>query len=483
MAYLMSRKVPPAMAAAMIENFQKVDQNSADIDKANADAEKASNETNKLVQGQISAMVSSVIQAGGNQEVLDWNLQHFGSYGTKYAAAAQDIRAKLAGMPPDQQMVFLKSLVQAPETINANAATATAAEKTVTSAREAANQTRAQGLSALAAAPNSAAYGAVWQKLDPATRASVPNPAQWNAQTPRLIQNIGMTNQEQVTTAQAAKRDAQTQANENAHLVIDRARLENEQNIADPSNDPNYLAGVVRGEIQLNPRDKHFAATTAAAKTLDPTFTSDRFSNAQHMHQSLTSGPLGKKLESFNQLTSHLGELSASSDALGHNLMQYTPGIVSNLSSAVKRYNDANSTAGAELASTLAQGQATQGEVNTATDNLKSGNPTARADGIRQYTKLIGGRLRAVAKQYSAATGDVFPVDQYVDSDAIRQLTKNGVNPYDIADQEKPTWMKAKITPVGGVAPAAAAPVASHGIPDVGGTFNGQKILKVTPLQ
>jgi hypothetical protein len=47
---------------------------------------------------------------------------------------------------------------------------------------------------------------------------------------------------------------------------------------------------------------------------------------------------------------------------------------------------------------------------------------------VNQYAKLIGGRVRAVAKKHVSATGQAFPVDQFIDSSAIDFLKSQGVD-------------------------------------------------------
>ena len=305
-------------------------------------------------------------------------------------------------------------------------------------------------------------YTTAYNRLEPELRQLFTSPAQWTPAASADARQRGMTAEQQTTAAEAAQRDAQTAANENARLGLERERLSFDKSGGGSLQDPNYLAGVVRGEIQINPRDKNYAAISAAAKAIDSSWTSDRFSTAQHYRQSLTSGPESRTLGAINQGVSHIGELEIASQNLGHNPMQYAPGFVGNWSGDVKRYKDSLSTAGAEIASMLAKGQATQHEHDLAIHNLDSGSPSARGEGIDQYAKLIGGRIRQMAKAHAAATGEIFPVERYIDSDAIDTLKKHDVDAFAIAEKEKPTWMKAKNTAIAGVAPANGAPAAAN---------------------
>lgn len=427
----------------------------------------------------------------------------------QYQALLKAAQSDPASIPQLAEMAIGRSKemqAQKSATATSDAAKSNAANTTRTTDETVAEKSllrRSQLLKSTGADPK--AYKAVYDAIESKSPGELAAqgfdaPDKWTPKSSALAGDIGLTSNEKTTATETAKRDAATDRHNRADEVlsaarvsIERDRLSYDKQGGGSLSDPNYLAGVVRGEIQLNPRDKNFAAASAAAKGLDPSWTSDRFGIAHSWRQSLSSGPESRKLASINQGVAHLGELKAASQNLGNNLMQYTPGVVSQFSGDVKTYKDSLSTSGAEIATMLAQGQATVDEHHTVIRNLDSPSPSARLKGIDQYAKLIGGRLRAVAKAHAAATGEVFPVDQYVDSAAIEMLKQHKVDVYAIADQEKPHWMKAKNESVAGVAaaggvaaapaaPAAAAPVEHHGVPDLGSTFNGGKVLKVTRI-
>ena len=210
--------------------------------------------------------------------------------------------------------------------------------------------------------------------------------------------------------------------------------------------DPDFMAGVARGEIAINPRDKDYKQISDQIKVLDPSWTGDRFANRQKYMQNLTSGPIGKTVTSLNNTLAHMGDLEDSSNAAGLNLV----GTYSDTGNAL---SEAAKTAGSEIATTLKGSQATQGEVDSHISGFTGRTRGNRQAAINEDYKLIGGRIRSIAQQHSAATGEAFPVSQYLDGEAIQRLQSHGVDPFKIADEEAPNWMKSKSTPVAGVAP------------------------------
>jgi hypothetical protein len=220
------------------------------------------------------------------------------------------------------------------------------------------------------------------------------------------------------------------------------------------------MAGVVDGTIQINPRDKNFAATEAAAKAIDPTWSADRFNNRKSYMQSVTSGALGRDLTSINQGLAHLGEYKAASDRVGV-MGAVTPGA-GMVSGDVRAFLNARDTSGHELTTMFNSGSGTQSETHQTQGNLNSWTQDARNTGVNQYAKLIAGRIRAVAKKHVSATGQPFPVDQFIDSSAIDFLKSQGVDVYKLAADESQTWLKSHSG--GGAPPAAAAAPAAPAI-------------------
>jgi hypothetical protein len=306
----------------------------------------------------------------------------------------------------------------------------------------------------------------------------------WSPQAPAAARQKGLNPEQQtqagqaaINAAEAARHNKVDEGLRSVQVGLEKQRLDWERGGGATVDNPLYMQGVVNGTIQINPRDKNFAAISAAAKAQDPTWSSDRYNNRMHYYQSITSGTLGRQLTSLNQGLAHLGEYKAASDRVGM-VGAMTPGL-GRVSGDVQALNDATDTAGHELTTMFAQGKGGEAETFQTQRNLRSWTQDARNTGVKQYANLIAGRVRAVAKQHAAATGEAFPVDRFIDSAAIDFLKSQGVDVYQIADDESKSYLAKSAG--GGGAPAAAAP-APHGIPDLGSTFNGGRVLKVTPI-
>lgn len=279
----------------------------------------------------------------------------------------------------------------------------------------------------------------------------------WSPEAPARARQLGLTSEQQqtaaqagVTAAEAARHNRVDEGIQSLRASLEKQRLNWEQGGGATVDNPVYMQGVIDGTIQLNPRDKNFAIVSAAAKKQDPTWSSDRYNNRMHYYQSVTSGALGRQLTSINQGLAHLGEYKAASDRVGF-IGAAAPGL-GKISGDVQALNDATDTTGHELTSMFAQGQGTEGQSHQTQQNLRSWSQDARNKGVNQYANLIGGRVRAVAKQHAAATGEAFPVDRFIDSAAVDFLKSQGVDVYKIADDESKSYLRS--AGGGGAAPA-----------------------------
>ena len=131
MADLVRRGVPPANASALIQQFQKIDENNATTAKAKADAAKAQQDANDAVRQHVSEMADGILKVTPpgqpvNPDLLAWHLQNFASLGPQETQQAQAVKAHMAQLAPADQIAFLKTLTNTPKQVEANAAETTA---------------------------------------------------------------------------------------------------------------------------------------------------------------------------------------------------------------------------------------------------------------------------------------------------------------------------------------------------------------------
>lgn len=456
---LINSGVDPIAAPGVQESFQKAAKETATIqdlrDKSNA-----------AMNNYASHMASAAQKSGFNPGVLSAQLDHFASMGPQYAQSAQQIR-QLFATDPERGKAFLTSL--AGSTAEGRAAASRedeVAASTAKSGEETLDMQIKRGGGLLGSTKDKLSYSTAYNSLPPDVRKLYPSPENWTPATAAEARQRGMSGAEQVTTAQTAASSAETARHNkveegirNLEASLSRQRLDWEKTGGASLDNPVYMQGVVDGTIQINPRDKNFAETEARAKALDPTWSADRFNNRKAYMQSVTSGALGRDLTSINQGLAHLGEYKAASDRVGV-MGAVTPGA-GMFSGDVRAFLNARDTSGHELTTMFNSGAGTQTETHQTQGNLNSWTQSARNEGVNQYAKLIAGRVRAVAKKHVSATGQPFPVDQFIDSSAIDFLKSQGVDVYKVAADESQSWLKSHDGGGGAPAAAGAAPPAA----------------------
>jgi hypothetical protein len=456
-----------------VAQFQKIDSTSADIQKTRAEALKATKEAQDLVTQQAAQMADGIIKATPsgqpiNPDLLSWHLQHFASLGPQEAAQANAVGAHLSQLAPADQIAFLSTLANTPKTLEANAATTTANEKKQTSDREAANQARAQALSALAAAPNGAAYGAIWQSLPPALRAdaSIPAPQAWTPETPATLQRAGMSSDQQVTAAETAKRDAATAANEK------RARDEEQQNInlraklynqqyGDPLQDatPAELATArmrAAGKLPLpNPRTKGYDRELALAAAVDPTGTFSQYAGTRFdTFKNFTEKHDADSLNSLTTALGHLDRATANSAALGLSPM-FSASPSWHDTGAQKVYRQDLLNLSGEVGKLIKNGALTEGEGSQQIANLSSPFQSVRDKAVNELKELMGSKVEGIAQKFKNGTGYAIPAAMF-DAPTQARLKASGLaNNFDFSGRDP----FAAAAPAPAPAPGSPAPV------------------------
>jgi hypothetical protein len=488
---LISQGVPYERAQAIVENYQKIDKGGADIDKANADAEKATNETNKLVQGQISDMANAVIQAGGSSAVMNWSLQHFASYGPKFAAAAQQIQQKYAALPPDQQQLFLKSLVQSPETLTAQAKVTDAGLATDKAADEKAAKKESNAYAFIGSTKDQKSYADAFSRAPQSVQANLTPPAQWTPAASALALQKGLTADQQVTSAQSAatlaetaKRDAATAKNEQT------ARAQEQQNInlrlkafnqqyGDPTE------GATPAEITTakmraagaaplpSTRSKGYDRELALAVSQDPTFAQFAGTRADTIKNFVEK----KDADSIVRLStalSHLDRFKLNSANLGTE-----PSLALNVTPGQHALHQDIINVSDEIGTLVKNGPLAEGESNKQQANLTSVFQSSRDAAADELKHLMAGKVQAIVQKYKSGTGMDLPAAKYFNKETRGRLKEQGLT--DGIDMTEPGAPAA--APVAAPVAGAAAPAARvHDVPELGAKFNGGTITKVTRI-
>lgn len=479
-ASLIKAGVDPIAAAGVQESFQKAAKETADIQAARDKSSEAMNNYG-------SHMAAALVKSGFNPGVLASQLEHFASMGPQQAQSAQQIR-QLFATDPERGKAFLTSL--AGSTKEARDAAAREQEVASTAGKnneETLDMQIKRGGGLLGSTRDKLSYTTAYNSLPADVRKLYTAPEDWTPATAAEARQRGMTGAEQVTTAQTAASAAEAARHNKVdegiralEASLSRQRLDWEKTGGASLDNPVYMQGVVDGTIQINPRDKNFAETEARAKAIDKTWSADRFNNRKAYMQSVTSGQLGRELTSINQGLAHAGEYKAASDRVGV-VGAITPGAAM-VSGDVRAFLNARDTVGHEFTTMFNQGSGTQSETHQTQQNLNSWTQSARNQGVNEYAKLISGRVRALAKKHTSATGEPFPVDQFIDSSAVDFLKSQGVDVYKVAADESASWLKSHggggaPPAAGAAAPAAAAPVVTAIGPGghrIGSHDNGQ---------
>jgi hypothetical protein len=364
------------------------------------------------------------------------------------------------------------------ERTTASAAMATAAEKTQSSNRQA-NDDADKRASALLASTKAdpKAYAQVYASLDPATiaRNNFDTPAQWTPASAGKAQQMGLSSQEQVTTAEAARRDTQTAANENARLRVEQSRLSIEQNKAKGAlgsltpNDQAIAAKLASGEFNpaLLGRMPNKEGIVAGAISLNPAWTPQIYDVKKSFKEGADSTAIG----GMARVLGHLDSYAKNSADLGFSPTALV-GIKNGTDAQTRVARDASAIS-EEFGKLVKSNALTQTEADRYESALTSSREGIRSSAVDEITNLMKAQFEAKYQKYKTGTGSVLPADEFFDKHTMGLLQAHGALP------------DGYVAPGSAPAPSAApapAPSAPHGIPELGSTFNGHKVLKVTRI-
>lgn len=293
------------------------------------------------------------------------------------------------------------------------------------------------------------------------------------------VLQMGMTPAEIAADRRGKATAANTQAYQGVELSLQRARLAVEQaranreaglNTSTPFEDlPQALKPTA---LALSKGDIGFSALTRYPAKDRELITAGAFEKNGNLSQALydtkqnfkTKGD-ADKIGSITRVMNHMATYREASDAEG-----ISPGAMVGVTT------DANTpTAVAARAITdefgylVKHGALNEGEAKEYKTELNSGRPGIRTQAINQLENLMKGQFEAIYQKYKTGSGGtVFPAGEFFDKNTMNLLRQQNALPEGYVEP---------------AAPGAAPAVAPHGIPDLGSTFNGGKVTKVTRIQ
>ena len=472
-----------ADAQEMIANFQKVDKGAADITKTNAEAEEATGRTNKLVQDQVSNMAAAVLKSGNSPEVLDWNLQHLGSLGPRFASEANAFKQKYASLPPDKQTQFLQSLIQSPDTITAQAKATEAGLAVTKAGQETADKAEAKSLALIGSTKDAKSFAQVFAAAPPAiqdklTQANL-TPDKWTPQTAAAVQQMGLTSDQQVTSAQAAAALAETQKRDAIAAANERtARNQEQQSInlrlkafnqqyGDPT-DGATPAEITTAKMRAagaaplpSPRTKGYDRELALAVSQDPSFAQYAATRADTI-KNFVEKKDSDAIVSLATSLAHLDRFKLNSANLG-----YEPSLGANVTPGQHALHQDIINVSGEIGKLVTNAKLGEHESEKQQANLTSVFQSSRDAAADELKHLMGGKVTAIVQKYKSGTGMDLPAAKYFNKATRDQLRAQGLTDgIDMTEPGAPAKGAPAAAPAAApgaapaAAPAAAAPAA-----------------------
>lgn len=446
--------VDPAAAPAVHESFTKAAKETADVQKLRDDSTAAMN-------NYTSHMAAAYVKSGYNQQLLSAQLDHFASFGPQYAQTAQQIRGLVAA-DPERGNAYLASL--AGSTAEGRAAASKEAEvaaSTAKSGEETLDMQIKRGGGLLGSTRDKLSYTTAYNSLPADVRALYPAPDAWTPATAAEARQRGMSGAEQVTTAETAKRDAATEANER------RARDQEQQNInlrvqAFKQQYGNPLEGATEQELATarmrahgdlplpSPRTKGYDRAVALAAAVDDTGTFSQFAGTRYQAKAdFRSKGDADKLVSITTALGHLDRALESSKALG-----FEPSISTNMTPGQHRFHQDIYNLTDEVGRLIKAGVVPEKEGDRMLGNLDSAFQSNRDAGLSELKELMGGKLEGVFQKYKNGTGMSIPASMF-DAPTQARLKAQGLS----AGIDFSNGAPATAAPGGAPRPAAAPPL------------------------
>jgi hypothetical protein len=458
--------------------------------KVLADTQKTQDESNKLNNDYWGHLADGLEQAKYDPRAVQGVLSQAAADGKQGTPQFQALLNAAKTNPAAIPALASQAIAQSDEvqkqrserlTAESRAVTATATAGKENAATDAA--TRINVLQRLADANNQDQYRAMVNGLTPAEvkLANPPDPNTWTVATKNALKNQQLTGEQSATLTEQQIRDRQTALHEAQTVGIERGRLGLEATRV--GLEQRKAAGALGS---LTPADQSIAqkvatgdfnpaqlgrmpnkeAIMAGAININPNWTPQAYNTKQAFFD--PDKKQSQNLGTISRIVGHIGRYETNSQALG-----FAPayGLGYTVTGAQKTTSeDAHAIAG-ELEKLVSGGVGSQAEIDAWKKDLRSSFADTRQNAVDEISKLVGSQYEGMNQTYKAGVGMDLPVDKLVTPEGI-------------------AWMKAKgikgVPDVAAAAPGTPAPTAApapHGVPELGSTFNGQKVLRVTRIQ
>lgn len=243
---------------------------------------------------------------------------------------------------------------------------------------------------------------------------------------------------------------------------------------AGSASDEARIADIANGDAPMPPaRSKGYQDTYDAVKDYDKTYTEARYK----IKQGYKTGKDKDKIQSITRILGHLDSFDQNSNKLGVSSVSI-PGLGNMTGDQKALHTDVNAIS-EEFGRLVANKSLTQSEAERAEANLLSPFPSVRRRAIKEVGNLLGSQFKGIFQSYRTAAKQEFPVDEFFDPETQEQITRRGY----FKPGASNLVGSPKAAPGGSPAANGANGAPSHGIPDIGATFNGGKVLKVTKIQ
>ena len=169
---------------------------------------------------------------------------------------------------------------------------------------------------------------------------------------------------------------------------------------------PEMVQAAAEGRIAI-PRGKEGAALLSAVTAAHPDFDQSKQVAYQKLNSSLSSGDMGKQVNTLNTAIAHLGRMEDNIPDSGNTQFVNefkNKGLNAMGSDRLSRFNADQEAAVGELSKLYKGGVATQAEVDAFKEKVKaSSSPQQLRTTINEFKQLVGGKIGAMENQVNSS--------------------------------------------------------------------------------
>lgn len=188
---------------------------------------------------------------------------------------------------------------------------------------------------------------------------------------------------------------------------------------------PEMVQAAAEGRIAI-PKGKEGAALLSAVTAAHPDFDQSKQVAYQKLNSSLSSGDMGKQVNTLNTAIAHLGRMEDNIPDSGNTQFVNefkNKGLNAMGSDRLSRFNADQEAAVGELSKLYKGGVATQAEVDAFKDKVKaSSSPQQLRTTINEFKQLVGGKIGAMENQVNSSKPSTAIKDRSLLTDESRAV-------------------------------------------------------------